>query len=78
MNPRRKRTQSRKRPLNPYTAGELNRIIDQLCHPLFKTNEGFRLVDGVLHGLVEQNLNLTLEKFAKYNLPDLLALLKNK
>jgi hypothetical protein len=32
-------------------------------------NEGFVLVDGVLHGLVEQNPPQSVKKFIKYNLP---------
>jgi len=62
----------RKREYKPYTKGELNKLIDSLCHPLFKTNEGYILVDGLLHGLVEQNPPITIRKFVKYNLPTLI------
>lgn len=62
----------------PYTKGELNKLIDSLCHPLFKTNEGFMLVDGLLHGLVEQNPPITIRKFIKHNLPTLIEQIKKK
>ena len=61
-----------------YTKGELNKLIDSLCHPLFKTNEGFILVDGLLHGLVEQNPPITIRKFIEYNLPTLIEQIKKK
>jgi hypothetical protein len=59
----------RKRRPRSYTKGELNYLIDDLLHALCKVNEGFVLVDGVLHGLVEQNPPLSVKKFIKYNLP---------
>lgn len=46
--------------------------------PLFKTNKGFILVDGLLHGLVEQNPPITIRKFIKYNLPTLIDQMKKK
>jgi len=61
-----------KKPVRAYTKGELNKIIDSLCHPLFQTNEGFILVDGILHAMVEQNPPVTIQKFIKYNLPKIL------
>jgi len=63
---------TRKKPVRPYTKGELNKIIDSLCHPLFQINEGFILVDGILHAMVEQNPPTTIQKFIKYNLPKIL------
>ena len=62
----------KKMKTRPYSKGELNKLIDVLCHSLFKTNEGFILVDGFLHGLVEQNLPLSIKKFMKYSLPKLI------
>ncbi len=53
----------------PYSKGELNYLIDDLLHPLYATNEGFVLVEGVLHGLVELNPPKSARKFLKYNLP---------
>ena len=60
---------TRKKAVKPYTKGGLNKIIDSLCHPLFQTNEGFILVDGILHAMVEQNPPTSIQKFIKYNLP---------
>lgn len=68
----------KRRAHKPYTKGELNKLIDNLCHPLFETNEGFILVDGLLHGLVEQNPPITIRKFIKYNLPKLIKQIEKK
>ena len=65
-----------RRVMSPYTRGDLNKVIDIICHPLFKTSESFRLVDGFLHGLIEQNPQATVRKFVKYNLPALTKLLE--
>ena len=46
-----KRYGKKKKITKPYSKGELNKLIDILCHPLFETNEGFILVYGFLHGL---------------------------
>jgi len=62
----------RRKPKLLYTTGELNKLIDGLCHPLFKTNPGFMLVDGLLHGIVEQNPSVTVRKFIRHNLPKLI------
>ena len=66
---------------------EHNRVmIDYISDPLFaptklaeknlicarKIDKGFILVDGLLHGLVEQNPPITIRKFVKYNLPTLI------
>jgi hypothetical protein len=68
----------KKRAHKPYTKGELNKLIDSLCHPLFETNDGFILVDGFLHGLVEQDPPTTVRKFMKYNLPRILEQVRKK
>lgn len=73
---RKAKTEKKEKKL--YTRGELNRLIDSLCHPLFKTNEGYILVDGLLHGLVEQNPPITIRKFIKHNLPKLIEQIKKK
>lgn len=57
---------------NPFSKGKLNRLIDDLVHPFFGTNKGSILIDGVLHGLVEQNPALSVKKFVRYNLPELM------
>lgn len=67
-----KKTRRRKSTSKLYTQGELNKLIDSLCHPLAEADKGFILVDGILHGLVEQNPPLTIRKFIKYNLPKLI------
>ena len=76
--PRHLCTRKKKRTAKHYTTGELNEVIDSLCHPLFKTNEGFILVDGLLHGIVEQNPQITIRKFIKYNLPKLIEQIEKK
>jgi hypothetical protein len=57
---------------SPYTVGNLNKIIDNLCHPLFKTNITCVLIDGILHGVVERDPKKTIKKFAQYNLPKII------
>jgi len=58
-------TRSRK----SYTKGEINRMIDSLLHPLSKQAPPIVILDGFLHGLVEQNPTLTTRKFFKHNMP---------
>jgi hypothetical protein len=54
---------SKKKPRKPwskpYSTGELNRLIDSLVHPYFAKNESFRVLDGVLHAIIEQNLPMS-------------------
>ncbi|MFH0897197.1 MAG: hypothetical protein V1850_04005 [Candidatus Bathyarchaeota archaeon] len=67
----------RKRTKTVYTQGEVNRLIDNLIHPWIKNDEtraAALVVDSLLHGLVEQNLLKSLEKFSKYTLPKLLEI----
>jgi len=54
------------------TKGELNRLIDSLMHPHFEEYPALIIVDGLLHAIVEQNPNVSLTKFVKYNVPKLL------
>jgi hypothetical protein len=63
---------TRKKNLNLFSKGKLNRLVDNIFHPLFHMNKGYVLVDGVLHGLVEQNPALSAEKFVRYSLPELM------
>ena len=72
------RAQKKKRRYEPYTKGEINKLIDSLCHPLFKTNERYMLLDWLLHGLVEQRPASTIRKFVKYNLPKLIEQIEKK
>ena len=60
----------------PYTKGELNKLIDSLCHPLFKVDKGFIILDEFLHALIEQNPPLTIRKFIRHNLPKLIQQIK--
>jgi len=73
-----RRGRKRRRTKRLYSRGELNKLIDSLCHPLFKTDGGFVLVDGLLHGLVEQNPPSSIGKFIKYNLPALIQQLEKR
>ena len=52
-----------------YSKGELNRLIDDLIHPLYGRNPELMVVDVVLHGLLEQNPPETVLKFIRYSLP---------
>ena len=61
-----------------YSKGELNRLIDNLCHPLFEVDEVFIVLDGFLHALVEQNPSLSIRKFIRHNLPKLIEQVKRK
>ena len=53
----------------PYTTGELNKTVDDLLHPLAKLDPVFLIVDGLLHGIIEQNPPESILKFIHYNLP---------
>ena len=60
-----------KKTSKPITTGQLNKIIDVFVHPFFKRDERYIWLDGFLHGLVEQDPQVSIKKFAKYNLPKL-------
>ncbi len=66
----------RRRHGQSYTNGQLNRLVDSLCHPLYKADKSFILLDGFLHGLVEQNPPESVLKFLRYNLPTILDEMK--
>jgi hypothetical protein len=55
----------------PYTKAELNAIIDSLVHPWIEAYPQLLAVDGLLHGLVEQNPAESIQRFLRYNLPRL-------
>lgn len=61
-----------------YTKGELNKLIDGICHPLCEGDKRFLLLDGFLHALVEQDPPVTVMKFVKYNLPEIVKQLKKE
>lgn len=69
---------SRKKVRKLYTKGELNKLIDSLCHPLSKKDKGYILVDGLLHAMVERDPPRTVKKFIKYNLPKLMEEVSRK
>jgi len=73
-----KKPKPRRKGAKLYTKGELNKLIDTLCHPIFQENPGFILIDGLLHGLVEQNPPQTVRKFIQHNLPKLIETLKRE
>lgn len=62
----------------PYTKGQLNKIIDNLIHPHYEQNEGLRLLDALLHGVVEQDPLESLKKSIRYNLPDIIKKIRRK
>ena len=63
----------RKSRRKPYTKGQLNSLIDAVLHPLYSDCGSLRLLDGVLHGVVEGNAELSAKKFLRYNLPSIMA-----
>jgi hypothetical protein len=71
-NERKKRaSKNRRKKKIRYTTGELNKLIDSVCHPLFDSDKRFFLLDGFLHALVERDPITSVTKFAKYNVPKL-------
>jgi hypothetical protein len=56
----------------PFSKGNINYLIDDFLHPLYQQNQLYRIADGLLHAVVEQNPRLSLKKFIKYNAIDLL------
>jgi len=69
---------AKKKAGKPYTKGELNKLIDSLCHPLSKTDKRFILVDVLLHAMVEQNPSETVLKFIRYSFPKLMEEISRK
>ena len=53
----------------PFTDGELNKLIDSLMHPMAREDPWYWALDGVLHGMVEQDPPVTARKFLRYNAP---------
>jgi hypothetical protein len=56
----------------PYSPGELNKLIDATVHPLTRNDLPLWVVDGVLHGIVEQNPDVSVKKFVRYNVPKII------
>ena len=61
-----------------YTKGDLNRLVDGLCHPLYKANKGFMLVGGLLHAVIEEDPPKSARKFLRYNLPAIINQMKKQ
>jgi hypothetical protein len=76
MNPKKKTRKTRKDGC--YSAGQMNRLVDDLVHPLYRKSELYRVADGVLHGLIEKNARVSARKFAKYNLPEIVKKILGK
>ena len=50
-------------------------MVDSIVHPLMKGDAKIpaRIVDAELHFLIEQDIESSVKKFAKYSLPDLIG-----
>ena len=59
-----------------YTRGELNRLVDSICHPFYNENPSLIILDGFLHAMVERNPSLSVRKFLIHNLPVLVKQLR--
>ena len=68
---KRRHTKREKRGFD-FTKGQVNRLIDVLFHRHFRRNPDFILLDGLAHAIVEDDLELSIRKFAKYGVPALL------
>ena len=75
---RRRRKMSRKdRPV--FSKGQLNRLIDDVVHPLKRIDWSFTVVDEALHLINEGDIQQSIIKFVEYSLPEILKkLLKKK
>ncbi len=73
-----KKQVSKRKRRSAYTKGELNRLIDGVCHPLYTNDKRFLLLDSFLHALVERNPPETVRKFVRYNLPVIMKELSEK
>lgn len=55
-----------------YSKGELNRLINDLVHPLLDNSPELMMLGVVLHAFVEQNPKETAEKIVRYSLPKII------
>jgi len=55
-----------------YTDGELNKIVDGLVHPKARKDLSYWAWDALLHGIIEQDPEVTVEKFIEYNIPEII------
>lgn len=56
----------------------MNRLIDDVCHPLFREDGKFVLLDGFFHALVDRNPPVSVKKLVRYDLPRLMKELRKK
>jgi hypothetical protein len=61
-------SKTKKKRLGLYSKGSINKLIDDLVHPLCKQNVSLIFLDGFFHSLNERNLPLSARKFIRYNL----------
>ena len=67
-----------KRDHKKYTTGQINAIIDDVCHPFFAQDQAFRILDGLMHAIAEQDPPVSAEKFTQFNLPAIIKMLTKK
>jgi len=60
------------------TKVNLNKLIDDLIHPYFKQYPASIILDDLLHAIVENNPEKSMQKFLRYNVPKLLKHLQEK
>ena len=78
--PRRRRRRKVTRKDGPvFSKGQVNRLIDDVVHPLKKLDWSFTVVDEALHMINEEDILESLIKFVEYSLPEILKrILKKK
>lgn len=54
-----------------YSVGQINKLVDDFVHPFYRKSELYRVADGLLHGLIERGPRISVKKFLKYNLPEI-------
>ena len=73
-----KKKTRRKSKRKPYSVGEINLAVDAILHPLYRSNEMLRFLDGAVHMVVEGDVRKSVLKFVKYNGPELLRRITEK
>jgi hypothetical protein len=58
--------------------GELNKLIDVALHPYFNEYPAMIFLDGLLHAMVENDPDVSVRKFIRYNVPRLVKLITRK
>ena len=62
----------------PYSVGQVNMIIDDIFEPLKESHWIWILVVETFHMIIEGNFEQSLQKFARFSLPELLKKLFEK